>query len=73
MRAITDLFEPGSTFKLVTFSGILQEKKRDPDDVIDCENGVYPIAGEVVRDHKKYGVLPVREVLAYSSNIGTTK
>jgi len=72
-RAITDLFEPGSTFKLVTFSGILQEKKRDPDDIIDCENGVYPIAGEVVRDHEKHGNLPVRDVLAYSSNIGTTK
>ncbi len=72
-RAITDLFEPGSTFKLVTFSGILQEKKRDPDDIIDCENGVYPIAGEVVRDHERYGNLPVRDVLAYSSNIGTTK
>jgi cell division protein FtsI (penicillin-binding protein 3) len=72
-RAITDLFEPGSTFKLVTFSGILQEKKRDPDDIIFCENGVYPIAGEVVRDHEKHGNLPVRDVLAYSSNIGTTK
>jgi cell division protein FtsI (penicillin-binding protein 3) len=72
-RAITDLFEPGSTFKLVTFSGILQEKKRDLDDMIDCENGVYPIAGEVVRDHEKHGNLPVRDVLAYSSNIGTTK
>ncbi|MCI0695238.1 PASTA domain-containing protein [candidate division KSB1 bacterium] len=72
-RAITDLFEPGSTFKLVTFSGVLQDKKRDPDDIIDCENGVYPIFGEVVRDHEKYGNLPVRDVLAYSSNIGTTK
>ncbi len=72
-RAITDLFEPGSTFKLVTFSGILQEKKRGPDDVIDCENGVYPVAGEVVRDHEKHGNLPVRDVMAYSSNIGTAK
>jgi cell division protein FtsI/penicillin-binding protein 2 len=72
-RAITDLFEPGSTFKFVTFSGILQEKKRRPDDIVFCENGVYSIAGQTVRDHEKYGNLPVREVLAYSSNIGTAK
>jgi cell division protein FtsI/penicillin-binding protein 2 len=72
-RDITDLFEPGSTFKLVTFSSILQEGRFKIDDVIFCENGAYPVAGEVVRDHEKYGNLPVREVLAMSSNIGAAK
>jgi cell division protein FtsI/penicillin-binding protein 2 len=72
-RAITDLFEPGSTFKLVTFSGIFQEKKRTPDDVIFCENGAFKLAGETVRDHEPHGNLPVREVIAVSSNIGAVK
>jgi cell division protein FtsI (penicillin-binding protein 3) len=72
-RAVTDLFEPGSTFKLVTFSGIVQEGKRKLDEVIYCENGAYPVAGEVVRDHEKFGNLSVREVLAMSSNIGAAK
>jgi cell division protein FtsI (penicillin-binding protein 3) len=72
-RAITDLFEPGSTFKLVTFSGIFQEKKVKPEDIIFCENGAWKIAGEIVRDHEPYGNLPVREVVAVSSNIGTVK
>jgi cell division protein FtsI (penicillin-binding protein 3) len=72
-RAITDLYEPGSTFKLVTFSGIFQEKKRRPDDAIFCENGAFTVAGETVRDHEPHDKLPVREVAAVSSNIGTVK
>ena len=72
-RAITDLYEPGSTFKLVTFSGIFQEKKRAPQDIIFCENGVFSVAGETVRDHEPHGNLPVRDVVAVSSNIGTVK
>lgn len=72
-RAITDLIEPGSTFKLVTFSGVLQEKKARPEDVFFCENGIYKVAGEFVRDHEPHGKIPLREVLAVSSNIGTVK
>ena len=72
-RAITDLIEPGSTFKLVTFAGILQEKKAKPEDVIFCENGAYKFAGEIVRDHEPQGSLAVRDVLAVSSNVGTVK
>ncbi|MDZ7292107.1 MAG: penicillin-binding transpeptidase domain-containing protein [candidate division KSB1 bacterium] len=72
-RAITDLYEPGSTFKLVTFAGIFQEHKRRPEDLVFCEHGVYSVAGEVVKDHEKYGNLAVHEVLTVSSNIGTIK
>jgi len=72
-RAITDLIEPGSTFKLVTFSGILHEKKAKSEDMIFCENGAYKFAGETVRDHEPHGKIPLREVLAVSSNIGTVK
>jgi len=72
-RAITDLLEPGSTFKLVPFSGIFQEKKAKPDAVIFCENGAFRFAGETVRDHEPQGNLPIREIVAVSSNIGTFK
>ena len=72
-RAITDLIEPGSTFKLVTFSGVLQEKKVKPEDVIFCENGVFKVAGETIRDHEPHGKIPMREVVAVSSNIGAFK
>ncbi len=73
-RTLTDLFEPGSVFKLITFAGAIQEKIRTPRDIIFCENGAYKIADKVVTDHgERYGNLTVAEVLAYSSNIGTAK
>ncbi len=73
-RVITDLFEPGSVFKLVTFAGIIQEKIRMPRDIIFCENGAYKVADKVVTDHgEHYGNLTVAEVVANSSNIGTLK
>ncbi len=72
-RAITDLYEPGSTFKVVTFSGILQEKLRSPDDVIFCENGKLRLYDHEIKDLKSFGNLTVREVLQYSSNIGAIK
>ncbi|MDZ7343808.1 MAG: penicillin-binding protein 2, partial [candidate division KSB1 bacterium] len=72
-RAVADLFEPGSTFKLVTFAGMLQEGRAKPDEMIFCENGSYRVADQIVGDHEKYGNLSIREVLAVSSNIGTVK
>jgi cell division protein FtsI/penicillin-binding protein 2 len=72
-RAITDLYEPGSTFKLVTFAGILQEKLRTPEDIIFCENGKMRVYDHDIKDIKNFGKLTVREVLQNSSNIGTVK
>lgn len=72
-RAITDLYEPGSTFKIVTFAGTLQEKLRTPDDIIFCENGKLQIYDQEVKDNKSFGRLSVREILENSSNIGTIK
>lgn len=73
-RAAADQFEPGSTFKLITFAAVLQENVRRPDDVIFCENGAWKFADKVITDHgERYGNLSVAEVLAKSSNIGTTK
>lgn len=72
-RAITDSYEPGSTFKIVTAAAALEEKVVDPNEMIDCEEGSYRIFGTVLNDHDPVGVVPFRQVIAKSSNIGTAK
>ena len=72
-RAITDFYEPGSTFKVVTASAALEEKIISPKDQIFCENGNYSIAGHVIHDVHSYGWLSFQEALSYSSNIAFTK
>ena len=72
-RAVTDLFEPGSVFKTITLSGILQEKTFGLEEKFDCENGSWAVAGKVLHDHHGYGLLTFREVIEKSSNIGTVK
>lgn len=72
-RAICDLFEPGSVFKIVTASAALEEKKAIEEDKIFCENGAYKVATHVLHDHRPHGWLTFREVIEQSSNIGTTK
>ena len=73
-RGILDIYEPGSTFKVVTFSAVLNEGLTDPWETIDCRIGTLRIAGKVYREAKRsFGFLPVTEVLAKSSNVGTIK
>ncbi|MDP2927375.1 MAG: penicillin-binding transpeptidase domain-containing protein [Candidatus Omnitrophota bacterium] len=72
-RAICDLFEPGSAFKIVTASAALEEKKVTEGDVFFCENGAYQVGGRILHDHKPHGRLTFREVIEESSNIGTVK
>ena len=73
-RAITDLFEPGSVFKVVTASALLEEGLVTLDETIFCENGEYPAVGRyVLHDHRPHGELPFRDVIRLSSNIGTSK
>ena len=73
-RAVTDQFEPGSTFKVVAFAAALEAGLVDPKDKIFCENGRLPVAGgKVIRDSHPSGWLTVREVMEESSNIGTIK
>ncbi len=72
-RAIADMFEPGSVFKIVTASGVLAEAKMSEEDKIFCENGSYKFAGRVLHDHQPHGTLTFREVIEQSSNIGTCK
>ena len=72
-RSISDLFEPGSVFKIVTASAALEEKKVVEEDKFFCENGSYQVAGHILHDHRPHGWLTFREVIEQSSNIGTTK
>jgi cell division protein FtsI/penicillin-binding protein 2 len=72
-RAITDVVEPGSTFKIVVVSGALDKKAVTLDDRFFCENGHFPYAGKILHDHEPYGWLKVWEIIEKSSNIGAAK
>ncbi|PYI89447.1 MAG: penicillin-binding protein 2 [Verrucomicrobia bacterium] len=72
-RAIIDMMEPGSTFKIVTAAAALNEKKVRPDTTIFCENGRWNFGGRPLHDHKSYGELSVQDILVKSSNIGAAK
>jgi cell division protein FtsI (penicillin-binding protein 3) len=72
-RAVTDPFEPGSTFKVILAAAALQEGVVRPDDRIYAENGQLTIARTVIRDWKKFGWLTFTEVLQNSSNVGSMK
>lgn len=72
-RAICDLFEPGSVFKIVTASAALEEKRVKEEDRFFCENGSYKVSNHILHDHHPHGWLTFREVIEQSSNIGTTK
>lgn len=73
MHIITDTFEPGSTFKTITVAGAFNDGIIRLTDLYDCENGAFYFAGRVLHDHEHYGVKPVSEIIAHSSNIGTAK
>jgi cell division protein FtsI (penicillin-binding protein 3) len=72
-RVITDMFEPGSTFKTVTLAGALNDGVVRLTDRFDCENGAFSFAGRILHDHEHYSVISVEEIIAKSSNIGTAK
>ncbi|HUT64130.1 MAG TPA: penicillin-binding transpeptidase domain-containing protein [Anaerolineae bacterium] len=72
-KLVTDMFEPGSTFKIVTFIEALESGVLKEDDPIDCENGKFSISGHTINDTHKLEVVPAREVFIHSSNIGTVK
>ena len=72
-RVITDYFEPGSTFKIITASAALEENIVALDDVFFCENGAYRISRHTLHDHKPHGDLTFVEIIEKSSNIGVVK
>jgi len=72
-RAVSYIYEPGSTFKLVTISAALEEKLTNPNEVFDCQMGAIVYNGMRIRDSKPHGLLPVWGVLAESSDVGSIK
>ncbi|MDT9170767.1 penicillin-binding transpeptidase domain-containing protein, partial [Escherichia coli] len=72
-RAVQDLYEPGSTFKVVTASAALEEKLMPVDTPIDVSGGQIRIGSRVVRDTHDYGVLSFTDVIVKSSNVGAIK
>jgi cell division protein FtsI (penicillin-binding protein 3) len=72
-RAVSDIYEPGSTFKIVTVSAGLEEKITRPDEMFDCQMGSIVINGMRIRDSKPHGVLSVSEIIAESSDVGAIK
>jgi cell division protein FtsI (penicillin-binding protein 3) len=72
-RAVSALYEPGSTFKLITLAAAFDQDITRPNEVFDCENGAIYIAGHRIRDHKPFGLLNVADILAQSSDVGAIK
>jgi cell division protein FtsI (penicillin-binding protein 3) len=72
-RAVTDLYEPGSTLKVFLAAAALQRGVVRPEDPIDCERGLLRVANSPIRDHHPYSVISFADVIAHSSNIGCAK
>jgi cell division protein FtsI (penicillin-binding protein 3) len=74
-HAVSDVYEPGSTFKLVTYATALDEHVTTPDDMIDCQGGKITIFGRTIHDDKDdhFGVIPVHEALEHSSDVAAVK
>ena len=71
--ALQNIYEPGSTFKVVAFSAALENKLARVDERIDCQMGAITVAGRLVHDHKPFGTLTLPEALAKSSNVAAIK
>jgi cell division protein FtsI (penicillin-binding protein 3) len=72
-RAISDAFEPGSTFKVVVAAAALEAGLTRPSEMIDCQMGSITIGKHVFHDHKSYGLLSFSQILEFSSNVGAAK
>jgi len=72
-RAVASAYEPGSTFKVITLTGAIESGVARAEDLIDCQMGQIMVAGRLIHDWKKFGVLSVREILEHSSDVGAIK
>ena len=74
-HAVSDVYEPGSTFKLVTYASALDQHIVTPDDKIDCQGGAITFNGRTIHDDKSdhYGVITVHEALEHSSDVAAVK
>ncbi|MGH9564812.1 MAG: penicillin-binding protein, partial [Candidatus Angelobacter sp.] len=72
-HAVSDIYEPGSTFKLVTIAAALDQKLTNPNEIFDCQMGSIVIDGVRIHDSEPHGLLPVSSILAESSDVGSIK
>src|SRR5437660_7891300 len=74
-RNVQDLYEPGSTFKVVTASAGLEEGVVTPSQILDCGNGSIQIANVAIHEHggNRYGLLTFEDVMVHSSNVGAVR
>ena len=72
-RSITDIYEPGSTFKLVTATAAIENNLYSDSDLIFCENGKIQVSNVSISDHRPYGWLTFNQVFYNSSNVGVIK
>jgi len=70
-RAITDIYEPGSTFKVVAGTAAIEEKLFPAGQTFDCSRGSIEVGGKNIKDAHKHGLLSFEEVIQKSSNVGT--
>jgi cell division protein FtsI (penicillin-binding protein 3) len=74
-HAVSDVYEPGSVFKLVAYSAALDQHQATPDDIVDCQGGAINLFGKTIHDDKgdHFGRITVAEALAHSSDVGAIK
>jgi cell division protein FtsI (penicillin-binding protein 3) len=72
-RAISDIMEPGSTFKIVVVSGALNDGVVQLNDTFDCDHGHFAYAGRILHDHEPFDLLTTESIITKSSNIGAAK
>ena len=72
-RAVTDLFEPGSTMKPFTMSSALKSGKYTPASIVDTSPGLIRVSGHTIRDFRDYGKIDLGTIIEKSSNVGASK
>jgi cell division protein FtsI (penicillin-binding protein 3) len=72
-RAVTDVFEPGSTIKAFIISAALDSGLYTADTMIDTRPGFFKVGSHTIRDHSNFGVIDVATVIKKSSNVGASK
>lgn len=74
-RAVQDMYEPGSTFKIVTAAAGLEEGVVTPSQILDCGDGAIQIGNVEIHEHNqhRYGLMTFQDVMVHSSNVGTIR
>ena len=72
-RAVSDIYEPGSVFKIVTYSAAIDQHVVTPEDHVDCQHGSIDVFGMKIHDHESLGVVTIAEALAHSSDVAAIK